>query len=63
VALLETFVEEDRFRGTAYQAANWRKVGRTKGRTRQDRQRTIQASVKAIYLYPLRSNFREVLRA
>ena len=37
IYLLETFVERDRFAGTAYQAANWIRVGQTKGRTRQDR--------------------------
>lgn len=63
VALLETFVEQGRFRGTAYQAANWRKVGLTQGRTRQDRRSRIQAPVKEIYLYPLQPNFREVLCA
>lgn len=63
VVLLETFVEQGRFRGTVYQAANWRKVGLTKGRTRQDRQHQAQAPVKEIYLYPLQSNFREVLCA
>lgn len=63
VVVVETFVERDRFRGTAYRAANWRQVGWTTGRTRQDRGRTIQAPVKGIYLYPLRSNFREILCA
>ncbi len=63
VALLETFVQASRFRGTVYQAANWRRVGWTKGRTRQDRERTIQAPVKAVYVYPLQAHFREVLCA
>jgi hypothetical protein len=63
VALLESFVEPGRFRGTAYQAANWRKVGLTQGRTRQDRRCRIQAPVKEIYLYALEPNFREVLCA
>lgn len=63
VALLETFVEENRFPGTVYQAANWRRVGRTKGRTRQDRDRAIQAPLKAIYVDALQTNFREVLCA
>ena len=31
--LLETFVERERFRGTAYRAANWWAVGATTGRT------------------------------
>jgi hypothetical protein len=59
---LETFVERERFAGTAYRAANWWKVGQTKGRTRQDRHTCIQAPVKDIYLYPLRRNFREALQ-
>jgi len=63
IAALETFVERERFRGTAYRAANWLAVGATTGRTRQDRHTCIQAPVKDIYLYPLRRNFREALQA
>ena len=61
--LLETFVERECFRGTAYRAANWLAVGATTGRTRQDRHTCIQAPVKDIYLYPLRRDFREALQA
>ena len=60
---LETFVERERFAGTAYRAANWVRIGRTTGRTRQDRHTCIQAPVKDIYLYPLRRNFREALQS
>jgi hypothetical protein len=63
IALLETFVERERFAGTAYRAANWLAVGATAGRTRQDRHTRIQAPVKDIYLYPLRRSFREALQA
>ena len=63
IVLLETFVERQRFRGTAYRAANWLAVGTTTGRTRQDRHTCIQAPVKDIYLYPLRRDFREALHA
>ncbi len=61
VVLLETFVQRDRFRGSCYRAANWICVGQTQGRTRQDRQHTIQAPVKDIWVYPLQSNFRKHL--
>jgi hypothetical protein len=61
VALLETFVERDRFAGTCYRAANWVCVGQTQGRTRQDRHRNIEAPVKDVYLYPLRADFRKEL--
>jgi hypothetical protein len=64
IYLLETFVEQDRFRATAYRAANWVRVGQTKGRTRQDRPDGTwhQAPIKTIYLYPLHPGFRERLQ-
>ena len=61
VHLLETFVERERFRGTCYRAANWIRVGETRGRTRNDRDRSIQAPVKDIYVFPLVRNFRHQL--
>jgi hypothetical protein len=61
IVLLETFVEPPRFGGTVYRAANWQRVGRTTGRTRQDRHTCIQVAVKDIYVYPLHRGFRQVL--
>ena len=51
---LETFVERDRFRGTCYRAANWRCVGQTRGRSRQDRDHGLRVPIKDIYLDQLR---------
>ncbi|HEX7596831.1 MAG TPA: Druantia anti-phage system protein DruA [Polyangia bacterium] len=62
VVVLETFVEQSRFRGTVYRAANWQWVGRTQGRSRQDRHSCLQVAVKDIYLYPLRRDFRQALQ-
>jgi hypothetical protein len=59
--LLETFVEERRFAGTCYQAANWICVGRTQGRGKWDRNNAHVQPVKTIWLYPLHRRFREVL--
>lgn len=53
IYLLETFVDHSRFRGTCYQAANWNLVGQTQGRTRNDRNHSIEATIKDIYLYRL----------
>lgn len=61
VVLLETFVERGRFRGSCYRAANWRCVGQTQGRTRQDRDHCLQAPVKDVLVYPLRADFRKEL--
>ena len=62
VVLLETFVEQQRFRGTVYRAANWQSVGVTAGTVRQDRHTCLQVPRKDIYLYPLRRSFREALQ-
>ena len=62
VHALETFVERSRFKGTCYRAANWRRLGETRGRTRNDRHTRIRVPVKDVYLYPLAANFREALR-
>jgi hypothetical protein len=50
---LETFVEPERFAGSCYRAANWQWVGRTTGRSRQDRDHTRRVPVKDVYLYRL----------
>lgn len=63
VWLVETFVEVDRFAGTAYQAAGWRALGHTTGRTRQDRDRTLQAPRKAVWVRVLHPAFRQHLAA
>jgi len=59
--LVETFVEQDRFKGTCYKAANFQCVGATTGRTRQDRYSQINVPIKDVYLYPLCRDFRKTL--
>lgn len=61
IYVIETFVECGRFCGTCYRAANWIYVGKTKGRSRNDRYSTIKVPIKDVYLYPLTKRFREVL--
>jgi len=63
VQALETFVDRDRFQGTCYRAANWLRLGATRGRTRNDRAHRIRAAVKDVYLYPLVADFRRALGA
>ena len=63
IDLVETFVERDRFRGTAYRAANWMRVGQTTGRTRQDRFTSLQTPIKDVHVYPLHSKFQQRLCA
>lgn len=59
--LLETFVEKDRFAGTAYKAANWVHVGQTKGRGKLGPAGKQSVPIKDLWLYPLSKNFRSVL--
>jgi hypothetical protein len=61
-ALVETFVERERFHGTSYRAANWIYVGQTKGRGRQDSANEYAAAVKDIYVYPLQEDAATLLR-
>jgi hypothetical protein len=63
IHLLETFVERDRFAGTAYLAANWTRLGETTGRSRNDRDRRLEVPVKNVFCYPLHRRFRELLGA
>jgi hypothetical protein len=59
--LIESFVDRAHFLGTCYQAANWIRVGCTKGRGRQDRLRQAPETPKDIYVYPLEKDFRSQL--
>jgi hypothetical protein len=59
--LLETFVQRPRFSGTAYRAANWRCVGLTKGRGKLEKKHQTILPQKAIFLYPLRPDFKDIL--
>lgn len=53
VLLAETFVQQDRYPGTCYKAANWLSLGTTVGRTRRDRFSTIQVPKKLVFVLPL----------
>jgi hypothetical protein len=58
---LESFVDTSRYRGVCYRAANWHRVGHSRGRSRNDRQHRLRVAVKDIYLYPLARDFRRRL--
>jgi hypothetical protein len=59
--LAESFVERERFAGVCYRAANWILAGQSRGRSRADREHTLQVPIKDIYLYPLVVDFRQRL--
>jgi len=61
VHYLETFVDPERFRGTSYRAANWKFLGQTTGRGKDDQTNKPNRSLKEVLGYPLMKNFRQRL--
>lgn len=61
IFFLETFVEQARFRGISYIAANWLRVGETTGRGRNSVNSEVTLPIKDVYVYPLHRNFRSIL--
>lgn len=59
--LLETFVEQDRFRGTCYKAANWIEVGTTVGYSLHGQAKRRRQATRAVFLQPLHKRFRDIL--
>jgi hypothetical protein len=52
--LVETLVDESRYRGHCYRAANWIRLGETRGRGRMDRENRREGlAPKAVWVYPL----------
>lgn len=59
--LLESFVDSSRHEGTCYRAANWRRIGSSSGRGREDRRHRDAETIKDIYVYELEGDFRHHL--
>lgn len=59
---LESFVDDSKFKGTAYKAANWIQIGKTQGYRKAGAQHFNSQSVKSIYVYPLDAKVREAMR-
>jgi len=62
---MESFVDSHRFSGTSYRAAGWLCLGETTGRGKFDRhhRRTHRLPERYIFVRPLRSDYRAILRA
>jgi hypothetical protein len=59
--LLETFVEQSKFKGTCYKAANWIRTGQTKGTAKRGHDHLVHGKIKDVLLYPLGKNFKQKL--
>ena len=60
--LAETFVDESRFQGTCYRAANWIRLGLTRGFGRHGTTYRHHGVPKAAWIYPLRADALSRLR-
>jgi hypothetical protein len=61
--LVETYVERVRHEGRSLAAANWRRLGQSKGRGRDDRRRQKAKTPKDVWVYELQSGARARLQA
>ena len=61
VYFAETFIDPSRFRGTCYRAANWKFLGLTTGRGKDDQTYKPNRPIKEILGLPLTRRFRELL--
>jgi hypothetical protein len=61
VYFAETFIDPSRFRGTCYRAANWKFLGKTTGRGKDDQTFKPNRPIKEILGLPLTRRFRELL--
>ena len=58
---LETFIDPQRFAGTCYRAANWKVLGVTTGRGKDDLTHKANRPIKQVLGYPLVKDFRQRL--
>ena len=61
IYFVETFIDPQRFRGTCYRAANWKVLGQTTGRGKDDQAHKANRSIKEVLGYPLVKDFRQRL--
>jgi hypothetical protein len=61
--LVETYVERVRHHGRSLAASNWRRLGQSKGRGRDDRRREKSKSLKDVWVYELEVKARLSLQA
>jgi hypothetical protein len=59
--LLETYVDPSRYRASCYRAAGWKRVGSSRGRTRNDRTHSHHGAVRDIYLLALCGDYKRRL--
>lgn len=59
--LLETFVDNDKYKGTCYKASNWHYVGETSGFSKVGVTYQYHGNKKGVFLYPLKKNYKQLM--
>lgn len=59
--LLETFVDQEKYRGTCYKAANWNYVGESGGFEKIGKTYVYHGNKKAVYLYVIEKDFKKII--
>jgi hypothetical protein len=61
IHFVETFVHPERFKGTCYYAANWKLLGTTTGRGKDDQTKKQNRPIKDVLGYALSKHFQRLL--
>jgi len=61
LAMVETFVDPERFRGTCYRAAGWMELGRTSGYGKSGKKWVEHGRVKQVFVKPLHRDWQRLL--
>lgn len=60
--LLETFVDQEKYKGTCYKAANWHYLGETKGFAKEGKTFVYHGHRKGVYIYVLNQDFIDAIK-
>lgn len=60
--LIETFVDQEKYKGTCYKAANWLFLGETQGFAKVGKTFVYHGNRKGVYIYVLQKDFIENIR-
>lgn len=61
IFLCETFIDPRYFHGSCYKAANWQKVGESKGYGKTRNKYEYHGQIKEVYIYVVKPNFRTII--
>jgi SRSO17 transposase len=60
--ILETFVDQEKYKGTCYKAANWHYLGETKGFAKEGKTFVYHGHRKGVYIYLLNKGFIDAIQ-